>query len=105
MLKVKRNKNSGVDDDGFIGELAEGISKYFIKKYGEVDPELIAVENGITFSYGNYGDCFDGMLEFSKEKFHIYLNDYGFAKNERTRFTFAHEIGHFYICEHANALI
>lgn len=105
MLRTKRNKINGVDDDGFIAELAEGISKYFIKKYGEIDPEVIAVENGISFSYGDYGDCFDGMLEFKNGRFHIYINNYGFPKSDRTKFTFAHEIGHFYISEHASALI
>lgn len=106
MLRTRRNQTlSGIDDDGFISELAEGVSRYFLEKYGELDLEVIAYENGITFSYGDYGDSFDGMLEFYNGKFHIYINTYGFPLNGRTRFTFAHELGHFYISEHAHALV
>ncbi|RPG31137.1 MAG: ImmA/IrrE family metallo-endopeptidase [Muricauda sp. TMED12] len=94
-----------VDKDGIITDLASGISKYFIKSYGEIDPEVIAVENGITYSYGDYGDSCDGMLEFLDGEFHIFINTRGKTISNRARFTFAHELGHFYIHEHANALI
>lgn len=106
MLRTKPNQlNAKIDKDGFIKDLANGISRYFMDEYGEIDPEVIAYKNGITFCYGNYGDCFDGMLEFLNGKFHIYINTYGLPKNDRTRFTFGHELGHFYISEHATALI
>jgi Zn-dependent peptidase ImmA (M78 family) len=97
--------NNGIDKDGFISELAENISRYYWRKYGEIDPEVIAFQNRISFSYGNYGDCFDGMLEFARRKFHIYINTRGYSKDGRTKFTFGHELGHFYLPQHSTALV
>lgn len=35
-----------------------------------VDPERIAREEGITWSYGNYGETFDGLLAHRTGRFH-----------------------------------
>jgi len=68
-------------------------------------PERIAEINGISYNYGNYEDYFDGMLEHRSDEFHIYLNVYRAAEgNPRSRFTFAHELGHYFINEHRQAL-
>lgn len=81
---------------------AEGVSRFYFKKFGEINPKIIAYHNNITFSYNNYGSNFDGMLEFRKSKFHIYINTFG---NEvfslRANFTFGHELGHYYLPHHS----
>ncbi|WKZ16471.1 MAG: ImmA/IrrE family metallo-endopeptidase [Candidatus Jettenia caeni] len=88
-----------------IGELAEFIAE----EYSTVDyisPEKIAEANQITFSYGDYGDAFDGMIEHKCSKFHIYcnLNRVNRIDSPRARFTFCHELGHYYIDEHRQSL-
>ena len=67
-----------------------------------VDVAAIAEENGITYCLGDYQNYFDGMLEYEDGKFHIYLNNYGgyTLKTPRLRFSFAHELGHYFIDEH-----
>jgi len=100
-------------DSNFLSEfakqelsfLAEGISDYYCPT-GLVSPELIAEKNGITFSYGNYEDSFDGLIEHFNGAFHIYINidRLVHAHTERARFTFGHELGHFFIDRHRNAL-
>lgn len=67
-----------------------------------VNLEKIAKDNDITFNLGNYETYFDGMLECDNGHFHIYLNNYGThnLRSGRLRFSFAHELGHFFIDEH-----
>ena len=74
---------------------------------GLVDPEHILKMNGISFSYGNYGDAFDGMLECQNRRFHVYCNTNRESPrgSARARFTLAHELGHYFIDEHRNALL
>ena len=106
MLNKRNNHfDEKVDKDCLISDLANGISKYFIETYGEIDPEVIAHTNKITYSYGDYGDSCDGMLEFLNGRFHIFINTRGKPISDRAKFTFAHELGHFYISEHSTALI
>lgn len=88
-----------------IRDLAEAISKqYFPTEL--VRPEWIARDNRITYSYGYYENSFDGLLQHRFGRFHIFLN---LARNSdpaspRMRFTFGHELGHYYIDEHRNAI-
>ncbi len=71
-----------------------------------VEPIQIAKASGITFSFNNYGSSFDGMLEHKNGRFHIYCNleraDSPTAP--RARFTLAHELGHYFIDAHRQAL-
>jgi len=71
-----------------------------------VDPVKIIEANGITLSFGRYADAFDGLLEYQHGQFHIYSNlDRVEEPNApRARFTLSHELGHYYINEHRNAL-
>ncbi len=91
--------------DTEIRELAEAISlEYFPVTL--VIPEIIARDNGITYSYGHYVSAFDGLLEHRFGKFHIFLD---LDRNPdragyRMRYTFAHELGHYFIDEHRNAI-
>lgn len=71
-----------------------------------VDLEKIAAAEGITFSFGHYQDCFDGLLECRNSAFHIYINvdaNKG-AHSARARFSFAHELGHYFLDWHRTAL-
>jgi len=74
---------------------------------GPVVPAVIAGSKGITLSYGDYGSAFDGMLEYRAGRFHIYCNTAltGAPESPRARFTVAHELGHYYLDEHRNALV
>ena len=71
-----------------------------------VDLESIAEAEGITFSFGYYGNSFDGLLECRNGTFHIYINvdtNKG-AHSPRARFSFAHELGHYFLDWHRMAL-
>lgn len=88
----------------WISDLAQYIAKCYFNKYEPILPELIAKHRKVTYCYGNYGIFFDGMLEHINGKFHIYVNTEKHNNPQRHRFTFAHELGHFFIDEHALAL-
>ena len=88
-----------------FSELAEFIADEYCS--GDlVTPLDIIKAKKITYSEGNYRKSFDGMIEHAFGKFHIYLNldRVGHAYTPRARFTLAHELGHFFIDEHRNAL-
>lgn len=55
-----------------ISELAEFIADYYCPQ-GIVNPEIIAESKGISYSYGEYENDFDGMIEHLNGKFHIYI--------------------------------
>jgi Zn-dependent peptidase ImmA (M78 family) len=86
--------------------LAEWLAEEYFGEDYIIEPEFIASENSITFSYGHYKDCFDGLLEHEKGEFHIYINldRLKIKESARSRFTFAHELGHYFIDEHRNSL-
>lgn len=88
-----------------IAELAQEVS---VARYpcGRVDPAAIAASLGITLSFNNYADSFDGMLEHRSGRFHIYVNlgRVGRKDSPRSRFTVGHELGHYYIDDHRLAL-
>lgn len=89
-----------------IAELAEIVANEHCPQ-GKVEPEKIARENDLTFNYGRYQDYFDGLLEHKSGRFHIYCNldRVEDAISGRARFTMAHELGHYFIDEHRNALM
>ncbi len=90
----------------FISELAEDVWRtYSSERQVYLDGIANSVETSL--SYGDYGDAFDGLLEYKAPTFHIYCNT---ARAQavgtpRARFSVAHELGHFFIDEHRNALI
>lgn len=89
-----------------LSELAETIADLYCPT-GIVLPHVIADSKRITFSDGNYGDAFDGLIEFQQGLFHIFINTKvgGSIEQPRQRFTFAHELGHYFIDEHRQALL
>jgi IrrE N-terminal-like domain len=88
-----------------IIKLAESIAD---KHYptGQVDPEAITPEE-IELVYDHYSDEFDGKLEYENGKFSIHCNlDWGnLPGSPRGRYTVSHELGHYFIPSHRNALI
>src|SRR3712207_1573152 len=88
-----------------IAELAEEVADTHCPG-SRVDPVKIIEANGITFSFGRYANAFDGLLEYQDGRFHIYSNLDRVEDRDgtRARFTLGHELGHFYINEHRNAL-
>ena len=89
-----------------LNDLASDISDYYFPD-SQIDPIVLAERKKIPYSFGNYSDAFDGLLECSNGKFHIYINidKLGHAYSERARFTFGHELGHYFIDDHRNALL
>ena len=105
MLKNKREILSEYRKNE-LSELAEDIAEFYCPD-NLINPELIAKKKNITYSYGEYGNFFDGLIQCLDREFHIYIN-LERLKNpyaERSRYTFAHELGHFFIDEHRNSLI
>lgn len=88
----------------WVSDLGEFISSRFFKRGEPVLPEVIARTYKITYCYGEYGDYFDGMLEHLNGNFHIYINTERHNNYQRHRFSFAHELGHYFIDEHVIAL-
>jgi hypothetical protein len=88
-----------------IAELAEFVAEDYCVA-GRVEPSVIAKEKKITLSCSAYGDTFDGMLEHKSGRFHIYVNLDRVDRPDscRARFTLGHELGHFFIDDHRNAL-
>jgi uncharacterized protein DUF955 len=89
-----------------IAELAEAVADEHCPS-DRVDPLAIARAKGVTHSFGAYGDAFDGMLELHAGRWHIYGNRdrVGGPDTPRARFTVAHELGHYFLDEHRNAMI
>lgn len=91
--------------DQEIAELAESIADSVCPEL-PVDPERIALDEGITWTYGGYEDAFDGLLAHSDGDFHIFCNAArgSHRRSRRGRFTFGHELGHYFIDDHRVAL-
>lgn len=87
-----------------IADLAEAVAETYFPG-GMVVPEDIAKAKRITLSEGDYGSCFDGLLEHRAGRFHIYCNSARSKTAGRKRFTLAHELGHYFIDEHRLALL
>jgi len=79
--------------------------------HGQTGPPInvfhIAREEGILLGPGNYGEEFDGRIEFHPQKNKFILFYPGNNKNRpstRIRFSVAHELGHYYMSEHRKLL-
>jgi hypothetical protein len=71
-----------------------------------VDPAAIARAKGLLLVYGNYGEAFDGLLRHRGGEFTVFCNltRVEGERTHRARFTLAHELGHYFISNHRNAL-
>jgi Zn-dependent peptidase ImmA (M78 family) len=88
-----------------LAALGEAVSREYCTK-APFDPAPVLKDNEITVSYGHYDSAFDGMLEHRNCRFHIYCNldRVSTVDSPRARFTVGHELGHYFIDEHRNAL-
>ena len=102
MKKDSRRLSSSREEE--LSDLGEVIAA---RHKGLIDPIEIAHSNRITLSFGDYADAFDGLLEAKAGAFHIYCNLRRVEQKDsaRSRFTLAHELGHYFIDEHRNALL
>ena len=84
-----------------IASLAESIAEDYLNK-NSVDLYTIAENQSITIIPGNYEDYFLGELVYDSGDFFIHLNydKLSHKDDPRTRFTLAHEYGHYFIDEH-----
>ncbi len=90
----------------YLSELAAFVASEFSLNH-ITQLEQIAASESISVYYDNYGDEFDGMLVCDEEgSFHLHLNiDRGNTiSSKRGRFTFSHELAHYYIEEHREPL-
>ena len=65
---------------------------------------IIQAEGNIRTRPANYGEKFNGRIEYIPEK-KIFILYHPATVTGRTRFSIAHELGHFYIPEHRNLLL
>jgi len=87
------------------------MAEYYAERYCpgslQTDPQQIADNLDIICFKKNYKRAFDGMLCYRGGDFYLHLN---IGETEhlfmpRIRFTFAHELGHYIIDEHRNAVM
>jgi Zn-dependent peptidase ImmA (M78 family) len=88
-----------------IAELAEFIAEENISR-GSVNLDKIASREGIYVCPGHYNNCFTGMLRHVNGEFQIFLNldKLSSLKYARSRFTYGHELGHYFIDKHRRML-
>lgn len=90
-----------------INELAGSIAKKYFNN-SAIDPYLIAKDYGIKIHEDDFGETFEGSIccNMKSSRFHIFMNrnDSIFLDSGRSRFTLAHELGHFFIPEHRSKL-
>lgn len=87
-----------------IAALAERVA---VERFdgGRVDPEEIARDARVRFDYGQFPEEFDGILLFDAPAFYLICNERKAQRGAaRSRFTFAHELGHYFISEHRRDL-
>lgn len=66
--------------------------------HGRIDPEAIATSHAIRFAYASFPETFDGHLVFDDGRFFIICNDRLHPRGSpRSRFTLAHELGHYFL--------
>lgn len=102
--KKRSNRLIDPEKEDFLTGLAESVVDWYFPGDMPIKPVIIAEDYKITWSIGNYEDAFDGLLEHYRSLFHIYVNKDRQQTRQRQRFTFCHELGHFFIDGHRNAL-
>jgi len=91
-----------------IEKLCEEVRQTWGCTTAPVDLNRIACEEGIELTPGDYGTQFHGRLEYLLDE-HLFILYYPAAflsaAQVRIRFTIAHELGHFYLPDHRQALL
>jgi Zn-dependent peptidase ImmA (M78 family) len=103
MLQRIQKKMDQTPND--LEDLAESIGLNYLIN-GRVYLDAVVAEAQIRIVRGNYGKCFTGMLVCENNQFYIQLNLEELRNNlGRTRFTIAHELGHYYTDSHRIQLL
>lgn len=102
MNKYRLPQSLGVE----IADYAEFVAQEYFPNEA-VEPLEILSAKGITFSANDYGSDFDGMIEHQSGRFHVYLNlnQVETVSSSKARFTLCHELGHYFLDDHRNALL
>ena len=89
-----------------LAELAEAVLDEHATGSGPVEPASIIGAKGLRLVFGHYREAFDGLLRHRNGRFTVFCNltRVEVEKSPRARFTLAHELGHFFIPNHRNAL-
>lgn len=89
-----------------IKKLANFIAGDFIED-SSLNLDKIVETESVLLHYDHYEKSFDGLLIYDKKDFFIHLDiDSGnFKDSTRSRFSIAHELGHYFIPEHHQAII
>lgn len=84
-----------------LNKIADFVSSQFSKGNVTLLEDIIKFEE-LNLYVDHYENCFDGMLVFDEEQFHIHINiDRGNKiDTNRGRFSLSHELAHYYINEH-----
>jgi len=89
-----------------LEELAEAVLEEHPSGTKPLNPAGIVDAKGLTLVAGHYQDAFDGLLRHRNGRFTVFCNlaRVGNIRSPRARFTLAHELGHYFIEGHRNAL-
>jgi hypothetical protein len=90
-----------------LSDLADAVLAEHHRGNGAIDPAAIARAKNLKLVFGHYRDAFDGMLRQKGGRFSLFCNldRAGGPTTRRARFTLAHELGHYFITGHRNALL
>ena len=92
----------------FVEKLCEEVRQTWGCTTAPIDLNRIASEEGIELAPGDYGPQFHGRLEYLLDE-HLFIMYYPAvflaASQARVRFTIAHELGHYYLSDHRQALL
>lgn len=91
-----------------IEEVAAGVRKEIGEGKPPVNVLRIAGEESILLAPGDYGENFDGRIEYhrKKGKFILFYPGQNSTRTEgRVRFSVAHELGHYYLPRHRELLL
>lgn len=86
--------------------LAEYIASGYFSN-GQLDLGAVLKDEGIKLLFDHYEQSFDGLLVYDVNKFYIHLDlDKGNTRSsKRSRFSVAHELGHYFISEHHQSIV
>jgi len=106
MTSKSVNPHLTPEQESEINDFAEWLAEDRFPDDKRIEPYEIARSVGIDVITGHYKDKFDGILEHDNGRFFIYCNldRVESLTSSRARFTLAHELGHYYIPDHHNAL-
>ena len=91
-------------------DLAEETARALELQQLPIQPLTIAAHEGIKYVGDDFGDDFDGRLEYHSQGFLLFYNTkYGAGRSEnhlgaRVRFSISHELAHYYLPEHRHFL-